>query len=277
VNPQRSVESIQIWVERKGAVPDPRQRTCIAFISLPAYDRATYDGLRSSRSIDGSIEDGQFIMLESCQYLVDPYAGTVFLLEPLVLDSLAVAVSYETADSRVYGENPSTQSDTASFAHSPLLLKLIKPRNLYTSGPQFPVGWQLMLKNSYSLGSNQIAQTGFFLDVLASAPNTGSANQILNVPLLQILGLDRYRADGLQGADGKIDVSRRAIVDRVNGEITFPYLRPFDQGMREYFAAVGKPLPQSTPYTIPAIYDELAGSAKVHGGTDYQLTGNFLY
>ncbi len=277
VNPQSSVSWIQVWVERKGALPDPGERTFTARISLPPYDEATYDGLRSSRPIDGSIENGQFVMLAPWQYDFDPFAGTLFLLEPLALDSLAVAVAYETADSRVYGENSSMLRDTAADPHAPLLLKLVKPRHLYTKGPQFPIAWQLMLKNSYSLGYGQIAQTGFFLDVVASGPNVGWGNRILDIPLLQVLGLDRYHASGIPGPDGKFDQFHRTIIDRVNGEITFPYLRPFDQGIREYFASVGKPLPPSTPFAIPAIYDELAESAKAHGGADYQIAGHFLY
>ena len=64
-------------------------------------------------------------------------------------------------------------------------------------------------------------------------------DEIAGTPLLQVMGLDRFDQNNQQTADQNFDFIPAVTIDVTHAELIFPELRPFDDGIRNYFAARG--------------------------------------
>ena len=105
----------------------------------------------------------------------------------------------------------------------------------------------------------------------------GSSTRILDQPLLRVLGLDRFNTDGTPSVDGdgQFDFRPGFTIDQTHGEIILPSLRPFDGGIRAYFASRGIHFPDSV-YCAPEIYDTTKTFAQIGFGGNYTLSGHAL-
>jgi cell surface protein SprA len=224
-----------------------------AFISLPPLSSCTYESLRTtSYSEPGTIEVGMFIPLDHNLYSYDKFAGTLSIYDSTIKYSdLSIAVSYKLANGSQYGETPSMVWHDSIDITRPMILKLIRPRNLNSAQT---VGWKLLMKNIYFIGKTEIAHTGFSLDIFRDNPNTGQSNSILGVFLLEVLGLDRFSGDEYL-PDREFDFIPGITIDQSHGEIIFPNVRPFDNGIQEYFNSIGLSLPSNSEYLLPDLYD----------------------
>lgn len=273
VNSAVRIVDIEVWVQRQGSIPDPTERRGIAFIDLPPRPAGGYpDTLRNATEIPGSIDAQQFVRLDPQQFelMGEGYIGVV-VLNTSVQDVYAIGVAYRRADGLQYGEF-SRDLDTANTAR--LVLKLLKPRNLQ-SNPTYVVGWNQMLKNIYPLGVRNIKQQGFTLDIFRVIPGQQDENSIFNERLLRVFGVDQYNSDGTAAPNGDnvFDFRPGRTINQARGEIIFPWLRPFDNGIRQYFTRNNKPLPDST-YYFPEIYDTTKTFAQQSSRDRYIIKGN---
>jgi cell surface protein SprA len=261
VNGDTKIVDEEVWVQKLGSGTDGTERQGVAFISLPARPQNGYDeALRSATQKDGEIEVGRFVRLDRSQYELagDGYLG-VLSLNTNVQDQQIIAIAYRRADGSQFGEFASKDVgvDSASLAKS-LILKMVKPKNLNSTGRKYAVAWRMMLKNIYPIGGRNIKKQGFELDVFRRIPGAEDENSIANQRLLRVLGVDKYNVDDTPAptGDNAFDFRPGRTVNQAGAEIIFPYLRPFDEGIREFFTnELQQAPPDSTVFFFPEIYD----------------------
>lgn len=244
----------EVWVEL--ITNDPTQtavaRRGKAFITLPSRGTGYDSTLRLTPEQNGTIETSRFIPLDPSQYSLDTYLG-VISLPSSVQDQQIVAISYRRANGTQFGEFARDLADTSGGR--PLILKMIKPKNLLSNGTNYSVAWNMMLKNIYNLpgiGRN-LKREGFVLDIFRITAGQEDRNSILNVPLLKIFGFDKYNSDDTPNStgDGFFDFRPNRTIDQARAEVIFPTLRPFDRGIKEAFPV----LEDTSEFLFREIYD----------------------
>jgi cell surface protein SprA len=164
--------------------------------------------------------------------------GFISLNTPLNFDEvLAVAFQY-TYNGQTYqvGE---LQNDIASRGQDEvILLKLIRPAVINTTLPT----WNLQMKNIYSMGGGSISKDNFQLRIVYRDDSSGVDNPALpkgkttkDVPLVQLLNLDRLDPTNELRPDGNFDYIEGITVDTRNGRIIFPITEPFGSFLRTKF------------------------------------------
>jgi hypothetical protein len=260
VTPELQVIEEEVWVQRQGGIPDPQERQGIAFIELPERGNGYNENLRQEIDIPGRIETGPFVKLDRSKYELsgDGYIG-VISLGANVGDQQIVAVSYRRADGSQFGELVrDVGTDSASIA-KPLILKMVKPKNLLSNGPAYPIAWNQLLKNIYpipGIGRN-LKKEGFTLDIFRRIPGREDVNNVENQPLIRALGVDNYTTDGAPATngDGQFDFRPGRTVNLARAEIIFPSLRPFDTQIAQFYAQQGTILEDTSEYRYKEVYD----------------------
>jgi len=258
VNLAGRILSEEVWIQVLGS--DTSQitvsRTAVACIYLDPRGQGYDSALRTQPLVPGQVESGRFYRLDPAQYQMD---GQAFLgvvsLKTVIPEDAIVAISYSRADGTQYGEYSSQLP-----ADSTLVLKMIKPAHLFSEGSAYTVAWNQLLKNIYPIGGRQIKDLS--VSIRFVSPSFGETDRISGHPLLNVLGVDRYNTDGTMApsGDGEFDFRPGFTIDPGEGEIIFPYLRPFDEGILEYFRSQGLSPPDST-YLTPGIYDTVRAVA----------------
>ena len=201
----------------------------------------TYSGIRDidqANNILGSIDGinggsdyeklSNARLLSSSEYTLNRALGYISLKTPLRADEV-LAVAYEyTYGGQTYqvGEFSSDVKESKTT----LYLKLIKPN---ACSPKNGC-WDLMMKNVYSLGTRNLQNTGFRLDVYYASDSLGTNITYLpepgmkSKPLLQMLGLDRLDSNNSkENPNGIFDYIQGYTVDVSSGRIFFPAVEPF--------------------------------------------------
>jgi cell surface protein SprA len=250
----------EVWVQRQGGIPDVNERQGVAIIDLPQRPTSGYDpALRTSTDVPGKIESAPFVKLDRTQYELDGdgYLG-VISFNTNVGDQLIVGIAYRRADGIQYGELIRNLGND-STNRQPLVLKMVKPKNIISNGPSYGIAWNQLLKNIYpipGIGRN-LKKEGFALDVFRRVPGQEDVNNVLNEPLLRVFGLDRYTVDGAPAptGDGTFDFRPGRSINLNRAEIIFPALRPFDTWLAKYYATKGIVVADSSEYRFADIYD----------------------
>jgi cell surface protein SprA len=233
------VVDIEVWVTYLGAVVPPEARSAVAYINLYPRPQLGYpDSLRNLiESKSGYIEQGQFIKLrKDDQYTLHAETGYI-TLNTNVQPEQAIAVAYHIEngagadDDIIYGDFTNVVGDTSSR----LVLKLVKPMNVETN-PQWKPAWNLMLKNIYSIGGRDLKKEKFTLNIYYQPPGAALQDNIEQVNLLQLLRLDKTDESGTGLPDNKFDFSPGLTIDPTRGEIIFPLLEPFREGIIRGFS-----------------------------------------
>uniref|UniRef100_UPI002683B51B T9SS outer membrane translocon Sov/SprA n=1 Tax=Kaistella daneshvariae TaxID=2487074 RepID=UPI002683B51B len=194
-------------------------------------------------SAENYVDGEQFIFnrkarkLNQNEFTYHPQLGYVSLNQRLN-DNQLLAVSYSytlNGDNKVYKVGEFSEE-------SPVLItKVLKPNStVKTSSPM----WDLMMKNIYSLNTNQINPDGFLLNVYYRDPQTGGKVNYLpttvNAPdpqvnpnLLKLFNWDRLNMnnDLQEGSgetgDGIFDYVPGITVSSENGRVIFTKAKPF--------------------------------------------------
>lgn len=261
VNSASQIVEEEVWIQRQGGIPDPNERLGVAYIELPERPGSGYsEALREATDEPGRIETGPLIRLDRSQYELDGdgYLG-VISLNASVGDQQIVAIAYRRADGTQFGElTRDIGSDSVSVSKR-LVLKMVKPKNLLSSGPSYPLAWRMLLKNIYpiqGIGRN-VKKTGFSLDIYRRVPGGEDQNSVLNEPLLRVFGLDKFNSDDTPApnGDGQFDYRPGRTINQARAEIIFPTLRPFQWGVQDYFAQQGTVLEDTSEYLYTEVYD----------------------
>lgn len=166
-------------------------------------------------------------LLSSSEYTLNSTLGYISLRSALNADEV-LSVAYEyTYQGQVYqvGE---FSSDITSSDQS-LYVKMLKGT---TVSPHFPV-WKLMMKNVYSLGAYQVNKSNFRLNIKYLSDTTGTMINFLPVPgltempLLQVMNLDRIDSNEESNPDGFFDFIEGYTIQPSQGKVIFPVVEPF--------------------------------------------------
>jgi cell surface protein SprA len=290
VYPEMYIKDIEVWLSRpasSGVITDPEEREAVAFIDLQQLDPykpgdadfpASWSDLLDPNNRvtpeSGKIEAGLFKRLrKDTDYKYNPTTGILTLNQSLQDDQVvAVAFRVEGAsntrsdDDDIYGtfagdsRLQTYQNDKGETVFSRMVLKLVKPKNL---GPSFEKAWKHKVRSIYSLNTRNLTPediAGFKIVYRSGGQPDEEILPNTNAQLLRLFGLDWTDESGSPTPDGKIDFSPGLTVDPVRGEIIFPTLQPWGDGMRANFRTI---FPGEDPDVIEQyLYDEVYDKTK---------------
>ncbi|HTK82446.1 MAG TPA: hypothetical protein VL633_09160 [Bacteroidota bacterium] len=166
------------------------------------------------------------------------YGGYVVLNRPLSAnEALAVTYSAGTPE-RVYGST--VYGDTAN--NGDIILKLIKPDQELS--PLIKPAWDLQIRSVYSTDIKYPRPDNFDFHIYKEAGGRRDED-VLGVPLLRVVGLDRFDQALNPIPDGRFDFLPNLTIDLERGDIIFPTLRPFDSTIVQYFREASTVVPDS--------------------------------
>ncbi|HEX9651670.1 MAG TPA: cell surface protein SprA [Cyclobacteriaceae bacterium] len=183
-------------------------------------------------------------LLDPSEYFIHPQLGYISLYRKLQNDEV-LAVAYEyTYNGRPFKVGELREDYTARPENEVAYLKLLRPRkiNIRDQFNKIIPTWDLMMKNIYSLNSNQISKEGFQFRIIYRDDRTGIDNPSLHegietkdVPLIGLLGLDKLNPSNDPPPDGNFDYVEGLTINPVSGLIIFPVLEPFGEHLRKIF------------------------------------------
>lgn len=265
------ITNVQVWMSRPGAIPYPDEISGTAVLNLSAYTQPYPAELRNASEIVGEIESRRFYRLRPDQYSL-PLTGRAGLLalRVPVVDQAVISVSYRRG-STICGETWLGWPPDTTTASYPVLLQLVKPTNLFSTGPLYPVAWRLLLKSVYSTGIHNIDKQNFRLNIFYRDKSTTT---IFGQQLLYLLALDHRDGAGrlVPLGDGEFDFVPGITIDREYGEIILPNLEPFSNGLRAALHSTGIDVSPSDSALLPAIYDSVSVQAARYRGV-YTIAG----
>jgi cell surface protein SprA len=176
--------------------------------------------------------------LDEREYIVNPQLGYISLMRRLQNDEV-LAVAYEyTYNGQSFKVGELTEDYQNLSESDVILLKLLRPSKIDVKVPT----WDLMMKNVYNLNATQVTREGFQLQIIYRDDRTGLNNPTLqegartqNVPLLQLLGLDRLNPNNDPQPDGNFDFVEGLTIQPETGQFVFPVLEPFGQRLASFF------------------------------------------
>lgn len=227
-------------------------------------------GFTASKDYD-KIESAR--LLSSSEYEIDTKLGYISLNRSLQGDEvLAVAYSYTAKGQRFQVGEFSTDGIASPET---LVLKLLKSTSVT---PQHKL-WELMMKNIYRLGTSQLSNEDFKLDVVYRDSRSGKdLNYLPDGPLGEQILIDIFNVDNQDQfgdgiPDGLFDFEEGITVRADRGEIIFPAAEPFG----EYLEAK---LEGNQASISKYVYNELYTSTKTKARESsaynwYSLKGEF--
>lgn len=215
-------------------------------------------------------------MLGPSEYTLNSRLGFISLKQPLNYNQvLAVAFQY-TKNGKLYQVGQFSTDGVPTT--NEMVVKMLKSTNVT---PGQPI-WNLMMKNIYSLGSYQINNQNFMLNVWYNNAATG-----YNVPylpqgnlegkqLLRVMGLDQLDQENDRVPDGLFDFVNGVTIDATNGYIIFPSVEPFGYYLRMKMLAAGDNAALTNNYVFQPLYDSLLIAAQQIPTLDrYWIKGSF--
>lgn len=201
----------------------------------------------------GVVERGTFLRIDSSRYKIDYNLGTLTILNMRQDRYYAVAYRIEgetidTTDDLYYGTLSALVGEKDT-----LILKLIYRPNLL---PAYKSLWARQMKNRYQINATNVSLNDTKINVWYLNQSNDSTDVLPGVPdkLVTILRVDQVNnASGAPPGDGQFDL-RPPFFDPVYGEITFPSIEPFREGLRDYFQRAGTPQ-LAEQYVFGEVYD----------------------
>ena len=183
--------------------------------------------------------------LDEREYSFHQQLGYLSLFRQLQNDEV-LAVSYEyTLDGQRYKVGELTEDYQNRQDDEIIILKMLRPSkiNIRDQRNRLIPTWDLMMKNIYNLNASQVTRENFQLRVIYRDDRTGIDNPSLhegvntqNVPLVELLDLDRLNQQGDEQPDGNFDFVEGITIDTDKGNVIFPVLEPFGSHLRSFFA-----------------------------------------
>ncbi len=217
----RQISRLEVYIT--GRTDDPKNIQGTAYRDIVINTDGTLIGLPDEREkVDGSFRR----LIVDQDYRFEPTLGYI-RLNQRVQEGEALAVAYQTNDGEIHGD--------INYASGSLRLKLklLRERTSLPAPRDLDDTWHLEWKNVYDLGSRNIPEEGLDIRVYFQPGSAGTPEETLirndgsQVSYLNIFGLDETNVNGEPRPDNQIDLDG-FVVNRGQGELTFPFLRPFD-------------------------------------------------
>lgn len=239
---------------------------------------------RNVDQVDQTLENSPFSMVQSTHYnrvqarklddrefYFNSQLGYISLNSKLTTDQM-LAVAYEyTYNGKSYKVGELTEDYASRPENEVIYLKMLKPNKvapLDNLGKRIPT-WDLMMKNVYSLGGSQINSEGFQMRILYRDDKAGQDKPSLNeginttdVPLIELLGLDRLNQANDPPKDGNFDFVDEVTINATSGFIIFPVVEPFGDYLDSRFD------PTEFEQKQKYVYDTLYGTTKADAQQD---------
>lgn len=211
-------------------------------------------------------------LLSSSEYTLNSTLGYISLKSALAADEV-LGVAYEyTYNGKVYQVGEFSADITTT--DQSLYLKMLKST---TVDPKLPM-WDLMMKNVYSLGAYQVQKSNFRLNIKYLSDTTGTQINYLpvpgisNVPLLQVMNLDRIDSNEASNPDGFFDFIEGYTILSSQGKVIFPVVEPFGSNLEK---KIGNPA-LAEPYVYQQLYDSTLIVARQFADKNkFILTGRY--
>jgi len=205
--------------------------------------------------------------LDPSEYTFNRQLGFISLSRQLQNDEvLAVAYEYNLLGIR-YKVGELTEDYQSRNEEEVIFLKMLRPGKINTRVPT----WELMMKNIYDLNASQIEQPGFELRVIYRDDDTGLDNPSLHegentkdIPLIEIMGLDKLNQNNDPQKDGNFDFVEGVTINPDRGYMMFPFLQPFGDQLEKQFT------PSETFLKDKYVFDTLYATTRA----DAQLISN---
>ena len=226
--------------------------------------------------------------LAATEFTYHKELGYITLQRKLQNDE-AVAVAFEyTYNGRVYKVGELSEDYSNKAEKDVVFLKMLRPRKIATkdnTGKILPT-WNLMMKNIYNLSVTQLQREGFQLRIIYRDDRTGIDNPQIQdgdisrtVQLIQALGLDRLNPYNDPQPDGNFDYVEKITINSETGLIIFPYLEPFNKGLKDLFARETNPNTQqllNQKYVYDTLYHTTKAEAElVATKNKFYIVGSF--
>ncbi len=276
VDASKEIRDIEVWVTRIGN-EDPNERDVVAFMDQQRVTDTQNDETARRTDYDmipGEVEVGRFIRLDPADFTIERHTGHITLNRSLQPEQ-AIAVAYTTPSQFDIKKNQDignfgSKVDTSKGLK--LMMKLVRPQKL---GPQYKTAWRLMLKNIYPLGGRGIKKEGFDLKILYEVPGKEPQDNILGaLNLLEVFGLDRYGEQPGSPADGKFDYAQQLTIDESRGELIFPSVEPFRDGIRKFFLSKGRSIAEADSFAFSEVYDTTFNGASNSQRNKFLIRGS---
>ena len=138
--------------------------------------------------------------------------------------------------------------------------------------------WKLMMKNVYALGAYQLQSKNFKLNIKFLSDTTGTeinylpVGSISNIPLLQVMNLDRIDSNQESNSDGFFDYIEGYTVLSSSGKVIFPVAEPFGAHLER---KIGNP-EIAKEYVYKELYDSTLVVARQFADKNkYSLVGEY--
>ncbi len=172
-------------------------------------------------------------LLSPSEYTLNTALGFISLKSSLNADEV-LAVAYEyTVGGKVYqvGEFSTDGIENPNC----LIVKMLKSSN----ASPYNKMWDLMMKNIYYLGGNQVQQDNFKLNVQYRNDSSGvylnylTEGNVKNKILLKVMNLDNLDERNEARPDGKFDYVEGYTMYASTGRVIFPVIEPFGSHLRK--------------------------------------------
>ncbi len=180
-------------------------------------------------------------LLSPTEYTFNPRLGYISLNQALNNDDvLCVAYEYSFNGRPLKVGEFTTDVPQDPSIPTVLFTKMLKGPSLR---PDLPI-WDLMMKNIYSLGTFQLQQKDFRLNIVyADDPSGADLNylpvqnepQLTGLPLVRVFNLDNLNTQQEKAPDGNFDFIEGVTVSSQQGRIIFPMLEPFGNYLTNKF------------------------------------------
>lgn len=256
INRQISPDNFEVWVQTTNFTADRKFASMLIDLpSLPASGQYN-DSFYVPGQIPGKRYFGLFRKLNSTEYYVNYQAGFIGLRINIPDNDYAGVTFKQNGTGQTFGTN------SANFIQDTLVLKMIKAGNIL---PQTDtLAWEMKMKNVYRIPVIPILEGGFefqvnFVDPANPTPSPSLPN---GRTVLNVVGLDRFIGHGPQlGQDNYFDFLNGRTIITETGDVIFPILRPFYDGILE--ATNNGFTGGDTTLICKAIYTKLKSEASI--------------
>ncbi|HJY63570.1 MAG TPA: cell surface protein SprA, partial [Ignavibacteria bacterium] len=239
-----NINRVEVWVY--SAQNNPKKRSVVGFDTISIRPQSGYTWLDTViTGVDGKILLGNFYKLSDDEFTLNKRAGYITLsgnIQNAPNDAICVAYTLDSSGStRQYGDF----SEDAPTGRVKLKLLRYRSQQSPDQNTNHATLWKRMLKNIYNLGVRNLDNNPSSIPEfnIYYTPPSGTAEKDYNGSgpangrsYLNLVKLD-IRINGsptiVPEGDNQFDFFPGTTIDRVNGNVIFPTIRPFSYTLKE--------------------------------------------
>ncbi|GAB5466661.1 MAG: hypothetical protein Kapaf2KO_20970 [Candidatus Kapaibacteriales bacterium] len=262
-----AIKEIEVWESTNQLNDVEGVSEAVAVADLPTRPfPPNYDTFTSLPILQGQVERGRFRRLDTMQYEIDRNLGHL-TINNLRTDR-TYAIAYRRENTTRGPEDDIYVGDFAQFQRETgdtLVLQLVYRPNMQ---PGFTNIWDRQMRNIYNVGASNTDVSSTVINLWYRRESNDSTDVLNEAPdkLVTIFGVDKVNPAGSEPPDGEFDLNGPYYNPR-RGEVVFPTLEPFRDGLRRYFTQQGNPA-VAEKYIFNEVYDTIPKIAMMNTARD---------